>query len=187
MAKSLQHYGVIGMHWGVRSAAKGSSGEKRNQTLADIKKVKSAGGEKRLQDSEKLFENKINSILKESEKKVSEINSSSAPRAIKFLQKLKLDHDDGGQIIKAVTDTDKVYSDREKAFSKERKAKLKEAENTIFDKYQKMADKIFTEKIDKMPFPASLIESIKLDKDLDSKMIQELLDAELAIEKKVNR
>lgn len=183
----LKHYGVIGMHWGVRRAAKGSAGEKRNRTLAEISKVKKAGGEKRWDSAEKEFENRVNKILADSKVKEAAIKASNSPGVVKFLKKLKLDHADGGQIIKAVNDTDKLYSDREKAFSKERKAKLKAAEDRIFDKYQKEADKIFEEKINKLPFPKDLFESVKADKELNNRMIQELLDEELKIEKELNR
>jgi hypothetical protein len=175
------------MHWGVRRAAKGSAGEKRNQTLAEIKKVQQRGKEKRSLEADKFFEKKLDNILALSEKKVSEINASSSPKIVKFLKKLKLDNKDGDAIIKAVHETDKFQSDRAKAFSKEKKAKLKAAEDRIFDKYDKIADQIFKEKIDKLPFPRSMIESVKEDRKLNDKMMKELLDAELAIEKELNR
>lgn len=184
---NIKHYGIIGMHWGVRRAAEGSHGERVNRTLAKIKSIRTAGENKRwdrMGEAIKVEESNLNSLRN---KKLSEIDASPSPRIKKFIDKKKYEDKHLNLSIDAIDRIETQHISKSDAIRKARKSKLAAAEKKIMDEWEKEADFLYETKVKTLRFPKDIVMSLRLDNDLRKKYVEKLLEEELKIEEEINK
>lgn len=184
----LKHYGVIGMHWGVRNAARGSSGAKRNSLNAKIKKTRASGNkaatDEYIRKSDKLYK-KAETIEKMKVKQMESSTKSSLGRAFKRMRILDRSFTD---TMNAQAKFEDAYFAKYGKLNKQRKAAKKTADKKIMSQWQKEADKMYKDiSAKKLGFVKELKTVLAADKKLNDKYVTKLLEAELKIEQDYNK
>jgi len=184
----LKHYGVIGMHWGVRNAARGSAGAKRNSLNAKIRRTKETGRrastEEFYQKANKLYK-KAESIEKMKVKQMEASTKGSLARAFKRSRILDQSFTD---TVNAQIKFEDAYNAKYGKLNKQRKSAKKTADKKIMAEWQKEADKMYKDiSAKKLGFVNELKTVLAADKKLNDKYVTKLLEAELKIEQDYNK
>lgn len=176
MAKTLTHFGVLGMKWGRRKSQAQQAHE------SNVKSLKSQ------------IRQKSNNRWETQQRKFQKDESAAYAR-IDALEKKRLDAHDkqskgkfdslvGRGFIKlnARIDRSNVASRLEDRLIKEddKRSKAKwAAQQKILTAASKKADKLYAERVKGLPFPKDIIMALKLDKEMGREVTEAMLKEEL--------
>lgn len=180
----LKHYGVLGMHWGHRRAPKGTHEDKVNILNSKIRKTRREGEDKRWYKQVSVSRNAIIKIQAMERKKYAEIDNAKGSIISKAIKKYKAWNKFGDKAFLKVVETEDRYVKKEKEIKSKRRTALVKKENEIMARWGKDVESNLA-RIRKLSFPRNVTEALKMDKDLSRKYTEELLRAELEVEREL--